>query len=132
MIQEKKFEISRSKPGRSLLQIHLKEIVDLMRGEKPLHPYVVEIEPGMVAGNHYHENKLEVFQVLAGKAMIQLENLESGEKIEEPLEANGRAIFIPTRVAHAVRNIGVQNLILMVWASQPARVVEDDYEYKVL
>lgn len=77
-------------------------------------------KPGIVKGNHWHHTKNEKFLVVSGKAAIRLrrvdesevhEFLVSGEKLE--------VVDILPGYTHNIENIGSEDLITVMWASEP-------------
>lgn len=80
--------------------------------------YCSTISPGDIRGNHYHENKNEIFCVMKGKLKVLIQNIES-KKIEEYiLDGNNEnldRILVPPRHAHSFENIGDEEVILLAY-----------------
>lgn len=76
-------------------------------------------KPGITKGEHWHHTKNEKFIVVSGTGLIQLRKIESnrilnfyvsGEEIE--------IIDIPAGYTHNIINIGKDNLVTIIWASE--------------
>ena len=63
-----------------------------------------ELRPDRVRGNHYHDVKEEFVYILSGEALLVVEDTESKERASITL-LTGDLVFIPTRIAHALRPI---------------------------
>ncbi len=75
--------------------------------------------PGIVRGGHYHHTKNEKFLVVRGRAVIQLRNILSEEIVEYRVSAEKMKIveMIPG-YTHNIKNIGDEELILLLWANE--------------
>jgi UDP-2-acetamido-2,6-beta-L-arabino-hexul-4-ose reductase len=75
--------------------------------------------PGITRGEHYHHSKTEKFLVIKGTARFGFRNVISGE-IHEMVAHGGNATIVETVPgwAHDVTNIGDDELIVMLWASE--------------
>jgi len=72
-------------------------------------------KPGAVRGNHYHNRKVEWFCVVKGKALLVLEDINSGEKHELVLSgADPQLVKVFPGVVHAIRNAGNNVMYLIV------------------
>ena len=76
-------------------------------------------KPGVTRGGHYHHSKSEKFLVLQGKALFRLVHILSGEYKEIELIADNPLIVesIPGWT-HDIKNIGNEELIVMLWANE--------------
>lgn len=72
------------------------QLVRLFAGEE-LHAYLLVIPPGASIERHTHENKHELFDVLEGEGVLEVD----GRRIEGTL---GRCVFVPAGSAHSLRN----------------------------
>ncbi len=77
------------------------------------------ILPGETKGNHWHHTKVEKFLVVSGKASICFRHIITNEKIEfivcgEKLEV----INIPVGYTHNITNIGIENLVTVMWVNE--------------
>jgi mannose-6-phosphate isomerase-like protein (cupin superfamily) len=72
------------------------QLVRLFAGEE-LHAYLLVVPPGSAIECHTHENKHELFDVLEGEGVIEVD----GRRI---VSAPGRCVFVPAGSAHSLRN----------------------------
>lgn len=131
-------EMDAKKLERPLIVVDNKRIINAFQAV-PSIAYFVPITPGMVAGNHYHKEKQEVFVVLRGTLKIGFCDANNpDDRGEEILTSNPdddgefHGLYVPTMVAHAVKNIGDEPAQLAVFATGHPRVKEDDFELVVL
>ena len=75
--------------------------------------------PGITRGAHYHHTKTEKFLVLKGKAQFRFKNIINGIKYEIMVSDKDFEIVetIPGWY-HDVKNIGDEELIVMLWANE--------------
>lgn len=75
--------------------------------------------PGVERGGHYHHTKNEKFLVVKGEALIQLRNILSDEIVEYKVTAQKMQVveMIPG-YTHNIKNIGTDELILLLWANE--------------
>jgi mannose-6-phosphate isomerase-like protein (cupin superfamily) len=64
----------------------------------------VQLMPGTVRGNHYHERKKEGLYILSGEVEIIVEDVQSRQRAEFNLQAGSLAVF-SVRIAHAFRTV---------------------------
>ena len=76
-------------------------------------------KPGIKRGGHYHHSKSEKFLVLQGRALFRMVNILSEEYKEIELLADNPLIVesIPGW-SHDIKNIGNEELIVMLWANE--------------
>lgn len=75
--------------------------------------------PHVTRGGHYHHTKCEKFLVLKGKARFRFRNTRSAE--EHELVTEGTKPFVVDTVpgwTHDITNIGDDEMIVMLWASE--------------
>ncbi|MBP8294282.1 MAG: cupin domain-containing protein [Caldilineaceae bacterium] len=84
----------------SLRNPHVREaqLVRLFEGEE-IHAYMLVMPPGARVEPHSHENKHEIFDVLEGSGVIEVE----GRSLASGL---GRCVFVPAGVSHSLQNDG--------------------------
>lgn len=129
-----KLDFRQGKPSRYLSVFDLAMISDQI-GQKVEVVYVANLDPGGVAGNHYHKEKVEMFTCLHGEVNVLLADLETGERAEVTLSADLESkdnvgLYIPANVAHAVKNQTGAIARLGVFANHGPRVEGDDFEYQ--
>ena len=76
-------------------------------------------KPSITRGNHYHNTKNEKFLVLKGKALIELRDIFSDEVIQYNVDGNNLEIveMIPG-YTHNIKNVGDEEMILLIWANE--------------
>jgi dTDP-4-dehydrorhamnose 3,5-epimerase-like enzyme len=81
--------------------------------------YLTMGKPGQAKGGHYHPEALEWFTVIAGSAILKLEDINTHERmdIEMSLE-KAITVFIPNNVAHILVNNGDSNFILLAYTDK--------------
>lgn len=72
------------------------QLVRLFSGEE-LHAYLLVVPPGGRIERHTHENKHELFDVLEGEGIIEVE----GRRVAGTI---GRCVFVPAGSAHSLHN----------------------------
>jgi UDP-2-acetamido-2,6-beta-L-arabino-hexul-4-ose reductase len=75
--------------------------------------------PGVTRGGHYHHSKSEKFLVISGFALFRFQQISTGEMLE--LEISGQDPRIVDSIpgwAHDVKNIGNEDLVVMLWANE--------------
>lgn len=75
--------------------------------------------PGVTRGGHYHHTKTEKFLVAQGEAVFNFRHLVTNEIIE--IYSSGSKPKIIESIpgwAHDITNIGVENLIVFLWANE--------------
>lgn len=93
--------------------------------------YLTLGKPGQSKGGHYHPDAVEWFTVIAGKAVLKLEDIETHEKREIPMTLESAiSVFIPNNVAHEVYNAGDEDFILLAYTDKLYDPV-DTIAYKV-
>lgn len=81
--------------------------------------FVSTTHPGLTRGNHYHYTKREKFLVVSGDAVIRIRRVDL-RHVEE-IAVSGKtpeAIEIPPMHVHSIENVGLTDMILVVWASE--------------
>jgi UDP-2-acetamido-2,6-beta-L-arabino-hexul-4-ose reductase len=75
--------------------------------------------PGITRGGHYHHSKTEKFLVIKGSARFKFRHMQTGETHE--LVAAGDTAEIVETVpgwTHDITNIGIDEMIVMLWANE--------------
>jgi UDP-2-acetamido-2,6-beta-L-arabino-hexul-4-ose reductase len=76
-------------------------------------------KPGITRGEHYHHTKVEQFLVIQGAARFRFRHIVSGEMHELTVGGGeGRVVFSIPGWAHDVTNVGTDDLVIMLWASE--------------
>ena len=92
---------------------------------------------GIPAGQHFHNEKNEIFRSIIGKFRVFLEDPENGNKTSLDLDSNAtnengeqieQFVYVPTGVAHAVLPLSEGDSALEVIANHP-NVARDELPY---
>lgn len=76
-------------------------------------------KPGIVKGNHWHHTKVEKFLVVQGEASIRLRHIITGNITEFLVSGKKLEIIdIPAGYVHNITNIGTEDLVTIMWASE--------------
>jgi UDP-2-acetamido-2,6-beta-L-arabino-hexul-4-ose reductase len=76
-------------------------------------------KPGITKGNHYHMTKNEKYLVVSGTCSIKLRQLQSDKVIEYICDGKDlKVVDIPTGYTHNITNIGKEDSITIMWASE--------------
>ena len=112
-------------------------LIEVLGGELPegceefgqLHVSVAY--PGKVRGNHYHTRKVEWFCVPAGQGLLLLKDQETGETQEVIMGVNNlKTIKIQPGTIHAIKNIGEDDMVLIVYATESFDPEDSDTYYE--
>lgn len=77
-------------------------------------------KPGVTKGNHWHHTKNEKFLVVKGEAEICFRRLDSDEILAYRVSGDKlQVVDIPTGYTHSIKNVGADDLITVMWASEP-------------
>jgi UDP-2-acetamido-2,6-beta-L-arabino-hexul-4-ose reductase len=80
---------------------------------------VLRAFPGQTRGRHYHHTKAEKMLVVHGKALFRFRHVERGDLTEVRASADEPvAVETIPGWAHDITNVGDQDLIVVVWASE--------------
>jgi UDP-2-acetamido-2,6-beta-L-arabino-hexul-4-ose reductase len=75
--------------------------------------------PGATRGGHYHHTKTEKFLVIKGEALFRFRHLLTDELFE--LHASGSSPTVVDTIpgwVHEITNVGVEEMIVMLWANE--------------
>ena len=76
--------------------------------------------PGQTKGGHYHKRKREWYYLIKGNAKLTFTNRITAETKEIFLNSTERQLIeIPINVIHTTTNIGPEELILLVYITEP-------------
>lgn len=75
--------------------------------------------PGVTRGEHYHHSKTEKFLVLRGHARFGFRHIVTGERHALDVHGGeGRIVETAPGWTHDIRNVGADDLIVMLWANE--------------
>ena len=81
--------------------------------------YLTLGKPGQTKGGHYHPEAVEWFTLIAGNAILKLEDIETHENLEIELSLEKAiTVFIPNNVAHIVVNNSDKDFILLAYTDK--------------
>lgn len=75
--------------------------------------------PGVTRGGHYHHTKTEKFLVIKGEALFRFRHLLTNELVE--LRTSGDTPKVVDTVpgwTHDITNVGVDEMVVMLWANE--------------
>jgi dTDP-4-dehydrorhamnose 3,5-epimerase-like enzyme len=135
-IQRISIKVDRKHQNRYLATVSLVQISEAL-GEPVTVLYTNNMDPGAVAGNHFHKLKREAFRAAHGRFEIALVDVDTGERHtflldSDPESPDHACIIVPQGFAHAVRNVGRAVARLDVFATDEPRKPADDFSYDVL
>lgn len=91
------------------------------------------VSPNTTRGEHYHHSKTEKFLVIKGNALFKFYHLDTAETYE--LIVNGDKPEIVESIpgwAHNIKNIGNDEMVVMIWANENFdRSNPDTFSYQV-
>jgi dTDP-4-dehydrorhamnose 3,5-epimerase-like enzyme len=114
----------------------LAELISSAHDDVPftgIHSYLVLIKPNSYRAMHYHNKKEEWIGLTAGKLMIVLEDILTKERTKIVLDKESKEyslIYIPSKVAHVIKNIGDVDASLVVF-SKTMETPGDTVDYKM-
>jgi UDP-2-acetamido-2,6-beta-L-arabino-hexul-4-ose reductase len=76
-------------------------------------------KPGITKGNHWHHTKNEKFLVVSGEGLIRFREIDIDEIIEYRVSGNKfEVIDIPSGYTHSIVNIGISDLVTVMWVNE--------------
>lgn len=107
-------------------------IPEIMKNSK--HFFISKSAPGVIRGNHYHENKSEWFVIIQGSCQIIVEDVQTKQRDEKTISSEDNvAIYMEPGKAHAFKNVGENEMILCAFINEvfdPKK--PDTHSYKLL
>jgi len=121
--------VDRTKPGRKI------EFIDLGKIEKKLgqrirHVYHNTIQPGAVAGDHWHKRHAVAVDIRKGKLAMVLQDVKTGKFWRGTIKAGDPLLLIPGYEYHAAKNPGPEVAQATMYATTPPRNEGDSFEYE--
>ncbi|MEA5026336.1 UDP-2-acetamido-2,6-beta-L-arabino-hexul-4-ose reductase [bioreactor metagenome] len=75
---------------------------------------------GVVKGNHWHNTKSEKFLVVKGQGVIRLRKISEKEVFEYYVSGDKlEVVDIPVGYTHNIENLGITEMITIMWANEP-------------
>lgn len=76
-------------------------------------------KPGVTRGNHWHNTKIEKFLVVKGEAVVKFRNIYDESIIEYVVsDKKMQTVDVPVGYTHCFKNIGTQDLIMIIWSNE--------------
>lgn len=76
-------------------------------------------KPGIIKGNHWHRTKNEKFLVVSGTGIIRFRGADEMEILEYHVDGeNLTVVDIPVGYTHNIENVGVTDLVTVMWANE--------------
>lgn len=76
-------------------------------------------KPGITKGNHYHHTKNEKFFVVSGECEIKFRKIGAREIYTYLVDGNEiKAVDIPPGYTHSIKNVGSNDSVTIMWASE--------------
>ena len=109
----------------SLVENTLEEIMI-----KSHHFFVSKSKPGIIRANHYHHRKSEWFYLIQGKCLLKTKDLRT-ERVEEiEISADQHIMInITPNIAHAFKNTGLEEMILLALVNEVHHQEDPDTIY---
>lgn len=80
--------------------------------------HVTEIAPGSKVGSHFHQDGVEVYQILSGKGHMYLAEADRQSEIQKLDVSGGDFFTIKPNVVHQLENSGSDPLVLIFGCPQ--------------
>lgn len=120
---EKKLEIKKDHRGW-LMEILRNEDVGIGSFGQIL---LTVAKPGQVKGGHYHKRKVEWYCVIQGSGLLTIIDNNSHEKKDYILgKRNMSLVKIPPNNSHVIKNIGKEDMFLLVYISEAFHQSDSD------
>lgn len=76
-------------------------------------------KPGIVKGNHWHHTKNEKFLVVQGEGVIRFRRIDCKEIIEYHVSGKKlQVVDIPCGYTHNIENVGIEDMVTVMWANE--------------
>lgn len=94
-------------------------LFELIKSEHFGQIFVSKTYKGITRGNHYHDNKVEKFCVIQGKAAIRFRQVLNKDVIEYLVsDEKMEVVDIPPGYTHHIENLSDGEMIVLFWANQ--------------
>ena len=106
---------------------------ELYKSEESGQTSVNIIHPGITKGNHYHNSKNEKYIVVKGSCVTKFRKVGTSEVISYVTSGDKlEVIDIPTGYTHSISNIGKEDAVVVMWASEPFDPDKPDTYFEVV
>lgn len=94
--------------------------------------HLISLNPGAVRGNHFHPTQTEYIYVLGNQAKLVTVDCATDERSIKIIDGKRcPLIIVPPKVAHAIKNIGIEKIYLLCYTDKPL-IPEKDVIKKVI
>jgi len=88
-------------------------------------------KPGITKGQHWHSTKNEKFLVVHGQGVIRFRNVFNKEIVEYKVSGDRlEVVDIPTGYTHNIENLGKDDMVTIIWASELLNPDKPDTNYE--
>jgi UDP-2-acetamido-2,6-beta-L-arabino-hexul-4-ose reductase len=88
-------------------------------------------KPGITKGQHWHSTKIEKFMVVHGSGVIRFRDVFSDKVLEYTVRAdNPTVVDIPVGYVHNIQNVGTDDMVTLMWASEAFNPDKPDTNFK--
>ena len=119
-------DVDPDKPGRTQDWFELEKLEKAL-GKKIAWIYSNRMEPGKVAGTHYHLEHEVLVWIIEGELSMHLKDVDSGEEETIVLKAGEDLLTIPRKVYHAGSNLSDKQCLSIMFATTQPRDINDEY-----
>jgi len=92
---------------------------ELFKGESFGQVSINISKPGITKGNHWHHTKIEKFVVVKGTGLIRFRKVDGEEIIEYPVSGDDlKIVDIPPGYTHSIVNMGLEELVTVIWTNE--------------
>lgn len=121
--------VDKARPGRRIEFLDLSK-VERKLGQRIRHVYHNTIQPGAVAGDHWHKRHAVAVEMHKGRLDIVLQSVRTGKRWRGTVREGDPLLLIPGYEYHAARNPGPGVAKATMYATTPPRNDADSYEYE--
>lgn len=88
-------------------------------------------KPGVTKGQHWHSTKIEKFMVVHGTGIIRFRDVFSDEVLEYKVRGEQMTVVdIPVGYVHNIQNVGTDDMVTLMWASEAFNSEKPDTNFK--
>lgn len=104
---------------------------EVFRDQKAGQISVNVAKPGVTKGQHWHSTKIEKFMVVHGTGVIRFRDVFSDEILEYKVTGDHLTVVdIPVGYVHNIQNVGTDDMVTLMWASEAFNPDKPDTNFK--
>lgn len=93
---------------------------------------ITTVLPGCIKGEHYHKRKTEWYCIVKGRGLLKIVNNKTKAKEEILMDAkNMQLIKILPNHFHSIKNIGEEEMYLLVYVDEVFNSLDPDTFYEL-